>query len=341
MKRQGSILILTILVFVVVLIVGMYVLYLSTIHMHIAQNKNRNNQGFYTSEAKIYMCMYEDKYFKNQLQPLIVNEFRKTMNNPKDYILLAAEDLDVGDSEKKVSLSFEMQNNRKCLKLLGKTENNNQTTNASSVFTIVREIFELGLPVLHQDYLNQQDQEEVLDYMNHIASKISLDNIASHINRIDFLDYEKIRVNTIYKRDMEMLYIKNDQVLKVEPFIHADKNKVKEFFILMEDKYHKEPELHIESDNLTSMDGVLYIHGDLVISSEFVFNGIIIINKGRIIVNSEINPIINGIIISNGEEGWIDLDRVTINYDRQYIYRYGTYLPDFLDYEFLVLKKTK
>ena len=87
------------------------------------------------------------------------------------------------------------------------------------------------------------------------------------------------------------------------------------------------------------MDGVLYLNGDLIINSEFIFNGIIIINNGKIIVNSEINPIINGIIISNGEEGWIDLDRVTVNYDRKYIYRYGTYLPDFLDYEFLVLKK--
>ena len=261
------------------------------------------------------------------------------MNKPKDYVLLAAEDIEAGDSEKKVSLSFEMQNNRKCLKLLGKTENNNQTTNASSLFTLVREIFEEDIPVLHNDYLNDEQQVGVLDYMSILESKISLNNIASHINKIDFLDYESIRVNTISGRDMELLYLKNNQVVKVDPFIHADKNKVKEFFILMEDKFNKEPELHIQSDNPTSMDGVLYLNGDLIINSEFIFNGIIIINNGKIIVKSQINPIINGIIISNGEEGWIDLDRVTIYYDRKYIYRYGTYLPDFLDYEFLVLKK--
>ena len=339
MKRKGSILILSLLVFLVVFMVVVYVLHLSTIHMHIAKNKSTNNQGFYTSEAKIYMCMYEDKYFKSQLQPLILNEFRKTMNKPKDYILLSTEDIEEGDSEKKVSLSFEMQNNRKCLKLFSKTENNNQTINASSLFTVVRKMFEEDIPVLHGDYLNDEQQAEVLDYMSLLESEISLNNIASHINKIDFSDYESIIVNTIYKNDMELLYRKNSQVVKVDPFIHWDKNKVKEFFILMEDKFNKEPELYIQSDNPTSMDGVLYLNGDLIINSEFIFNGIIIINNGKIIVNSEINPIINGIIISNGEEGWIDLDRVTVNYDRKYIYRYGTYLPDFLDYEFLVLKK--
>ena len=66
MKRKGSILILSLLVFLVVFMVVVYVLHLSTIHMHIAKNKRTNNQGFYTSEAKNFMCMYDDKYFKNQ-----------------------------------------------------------------------------------------------------------------------------------------------------------------------------------------------------------------------------------------------------------------------------------
>ena len=56
---------------------------------------------------------------------------------------------------------------------------------------------------------------------------------------------------------------------------------------------------------------------------------------------SEIKPIITGIIISNGEEAGLDLEKITLNYDRNIVYRYGTYLPNFLNYEFLVMKKTK
>lgn len=332
MKRKGSILILTLLVFVVLMMGALYVLHSSTIHMHIANNKSTNNQGFYSSEAKVYMCMYEDKYYKNQLHALILNEFRKNDPKPKDYILLSSEDIEKGDSERKVAISFVTQNNRKCLKLVGTTNNNNQITNATSTFTLVNEIFELGLPVL----------DRAGEYIEELENKISNDDLPRQIKAVNIFDYDSILVKTITNRELELSYGRMGQFIRSEKLIPSNIDKTNELFILIEDKFDKGVNLHIDCpEKLTLIDGIIYIEGDLIISSEFKFNGIIIINNGQIIVNSEIKPIINGIIISNGEETWIDLEKITLKYDENFVYRYGTYLPNFLNYEFLVMKKTK
>ena len=331
MNRKGSVLILVLLVFVVVMLGALYTLQSSTLHMHIAKNKSVNNQGFYSSEAKIFMCMYEAKYFKDQLEPLILNEFR-TLTNSKDYILLSSEDIEKGDSERKVAISFVTQNNRKCLKLVGTTNNNNQITNATSTFTLVNEIFELGLPVL----------DRAGEYIEELENKISNDDLPRQIKAVNIFDYDSIVVKTITNRELELFYGRMGQFIRSEKLIPSNIDKTNELFILIEDKFNKRVSLHIDCpEKLTLIDGIIYIEGDLIISSEFKFNGIIIINNGQIIVNSEIKPIINGIIISNGEEAGLDLEKITLNYDRNIVYRYGTYLPNFLNYEFLVMKKTK
>lgn len=339
MQRKGSILITILLVFAVVLMGALYMLSSSTLQSNILRNKTINNQSYYSAENKIYLVLYEDKYYKSQLLPIILEEFRKNTIYKKKEILIDLEDLEDGDSQKNVMTSFDIQNSRKCLKLVASSEDNNQITSVGSVYSIVKEILELGKPILHSDYLDYNYQEDLLNYFKAIERDASIDDLPRHIIGISTFDYVSITVNSIVNRHKQILFYRNNQLIKTEVYNNAVNNF---YSIIMRDKYNKGINLNVNSpDYPTSMDGIIYIEGDLIISSEFIFNGIIIINGGSIIVNSEITPIINGIIISNGVEGWFDPDRLTINYNSKHIYDYGTYLPDFLEYKFVVMKKSK
>lgn len=310
-------------------------LYSSTLQSNILRNQSINSQGYYSSENKIYLALYEEKYHNDQLLPIVLNEFRKNKMLGNE-ILIDQADLVDGDSKKKVTASFETQNNRKCLKLLASSESNKQITSVSSVYTVVRDILELGLPILHSNYIDSDQLDDLLNYLKVIEADASIDDLPRHIIGISTFDYDSVIISSNYNKYKDYTFYRNDQLIKTEKY--ADKP----FSIIMRDKYNKNINLHINSpDYPTTMDGIMYIEGDLIISSEFKFNGIIIISGGSIIVNSEITPIINGIIISNGDDGWFDPDSVTINYSSKYIYDYGTYLPGFLDYKFVVMKKSK
>lgn len=340
MKRRGSILIFALLIFVVVMMGALYVLHSSTLHVHIAKNNSVSNQGFYSAEKKIYMSLFEEKYYKNQLLPMLVKHCRGGSN--AEDIVLDKEDLDYNDTKDKVKTSFEMKNNRKCIKLIGESGVNNQSIKVSSVYSIVEDIYELGLPIVHGDYINDAQQEDLNNILLEIERKINIDDLPRHMTGIDSLDYERIVVNSNYKNYLEFQYFRNNNMIKADKYFSSQDTKGKEFVVVINDKFHKDINFHIDSPSKkTSMRGILYIEDDLIIDSEFIFYGIIIINNGKIIVNSEIKPQINGIIISNGEEGWINSDRLIVNYDSFYIYRYGTYLPNFLDYKFVVMKKAK
>lgn len=343
MKRPGSILIVALLVFVVVMMGVLYVLHSSSLHMHIVKNNSISNQAFYFAEKKIYMSLFEDKYYKNQLLPMLEAYCRGVANAPSIFTVnINKEDLDFGDSNNLVKASLEIKNNRKCINIIGQSKVNNQTIKVSSVYSIFHDLYELGQPVIHPDYLDFEQQEELINLISTIEKDINLNKLLSNIYGISTFDFESIVVNTIKNNDLELNYYRNDTLIKTEQYITKHLKYVNDFLIIMKDKFDNNVNFHIDSpSNKTTMGGILYIEGDLIIDSEFIFNGIIIINNGRIIVNSEIKPQINGIIISNGEEGWINLDELIVNYDSSYIYRYGTYLPNFLDYKFIVMKKAK
>ncbi len=340
MKRQGSILILVLLVFLVVLMGALYILHSSTMHMYIARNNSINNQGFYTSEGKINMCIYEDKYYNIQLYPIIFNEFRNNNLSIKDYVLLYNEDLDTHDTIKKVDVSFEIIQNRKCMKLVSQSKQDNILSSASSFYTIINEIFEWGIPILHGDYLDNIQNDKIIDYISELDKNIIMPKLPTNVNGINSYDCDSVTINSINFKNLEVVYIREDKVIKTDRIITP--YKVNDLIIVISDLYGKGTNLSINnSEKATKFDGVIYIEGDLIIKNEFIFNGIIIINNGKIVVNTDINPIINGIIIGNGEEDWIDLSRVNVTYDFIPIHHYGTYLPDFLKTEFLMTKKGK
>lgn len=336
MKRKGSIIITVLLVFIVVLMGALYMLYSSVLQSNILKNQCLSNQGYYSSESKIFMALYDEKYYKEQLFPIVLEQFRQNKIYLKEEVLLDKADIAECDNQRNIIAKFEMLNNRKCLKLIGSTAENNQITSVSSVYTIVRGILEQGLPILHNDYLCSKDQEDLKDYFKSLEDEASIEGLPRQIIGVSTFDIAELSINVSENKNKEFIFYRNNTLIKTEKYPDI------QYLIIMRDKYNKGINLHINSpDYPTVLDGIIYVEGDLLISSEFKFNGILIINGGKIIVNSDTNPIINGIIISNGEEGWIDTNKIIINSNPIFIYKYGTYLPGFFDYNFVVMKKLK
>ena len=187
MKRKGSILIASLLVFVVVFMGALYILHASTQHMNIAKNNGVSNQAFYSAEKKIYMTLFEDQYYKSQLLPSVNNYLRG--NEPIKDVILNKEDLDNGDSISRVKASLEVRNNRQCINVIGESKVNNQSIKVSSVYSIVNDLYELGLPIIHYDFIDEEQKQELNSLMLEIAKGININNLPRHITGISSFDY--------------------------------------------------------------------------------------------------------------------------------------------------------
>ena len=92
-------------------------------------------------------------------------------------------------------------------------------------------------------------------------------------------------------------------------------------------------------DEKIDISGIIYVEGNIIISSNFNFNGIIIVNNGEIIVESNKKPRIRGMVIMDNLLNYnLFTEKVDIVYDRYSIYKYGTYLPGFIDLKINVIK---
>ena len=90
-------------------------------------------------------------------------------------------------------------------------------------------------------------------------------------------------------------------------------------------------------DQRVFIRGNIYCEGDLKISSPFELEGNLILNNGNLIINTDSKPIIKGKVFERTCDG-LDVDSIHLDSEKRYIYRYGSYLPGFLDMNINVIK---
>ncbi len=96
-------------------------------------------------------------------------------------------------------------------------------------------------------------------------------------------------------------------------------------------------ELRNKNVEKLTMRGNIYCEGDLIISTPFELQGNLILNNGSLIVDSDSKPIFKGKIFHRGN-GFIDRDEIELVSEKRHIYRYGSFLPGFLDIRIDVIK---
>src|SRR5699024_9487860 len=108
------------------------------------------------------------------------------------------------------------------------------------------------------------------------------------------------------------------------------------FFLIIRDF----GELIIAGEENIRLNGFIYTEGDIKINKNLDFCGIIILNGGEIILSSDVNFNLEGLILSR-DYPFTSLgleSEVYVNYNKLHIRKNGIYLPSFIELEMKLLQ---
>lgn len=339
--RKAYISIIALLIMSVLMIMTLYLIHTTKLEYLILNSSINNTQSYYQSEGKIYMSIYDEKYYSAQLYPIVTEYFRTyPLQTPPKDIIIDSEDLDYGDMINKVKVNIVEKNGKKVLNLIAESDCKGIKTSVKSLIFLFNELFEIGDPVLAPNLIenNKKDLESLVEK---ISKEISIDsyNGQRNIYKMESMIYNEI---ILHRKDASNLQISSYRGSMTNPYIERFNDK--QVIMIIKPSGDKPVNFSIgEIDSLNEkieISGVIYVEGNIIISSNFKFNGIIVVKGGEIIVNSNEKPNIRGIIIlDNSFDRDIFVEKVDIVYDREIIYRYGTYLPGFIEPKVNVIKK--
>ncbi len=329
--RDGYVSIIAITVMSISMIIILEIGILVKMQIMILNSGINKIQSYYCAEDKVLMSIYDKKYYTDQIHPIILDVFRthNFATKPKD-IIIDQFDLDKYDTYNSVKLNFQDKDNRKQMILKTQSDYKNVNTSIQASINLVNRLFEIEEAILDINTVEDEYKNELETLLINIEENISSKNIdkAEFLYTSELCDFSNVSLN---KLDNEMY-----NLICLRDTMEYPYNEVfskKEVFIVIKKPKNKETNLYINCDNkLVELSGIMYIEGDLTISGKFIFNGIIIIKDGEIKIESEVNPEINGmIILSNTNISQGLSEGLDLQYNKFLVYKYGTFIPGFLD----------
>lgn len=340
-KNKGFVSIIVLTVMYVLIVMGLYLDYKARLEYLILNSTSNNIQSYYLSEGKVIMSIHEEKYYSNQLYPILIDVFRNNrFSTKKKYIKIENEDLYLDDNLNIVNISFTDKNNRKQLILNSESNYKGLISKVVASGTLVNELFEIQYPVLDANTLSNKYEEDFRVLLDKISDEISVKDYteANNIYAREFLNFDYIYLNTESANKYKITAYKNSlDSPDIESFHNQD------IFLICRNNndnrislFLGDPENQIEDIRLF---GIIFVEGDLILSSNFEFNGIIIVKDGEIIINSPNRPKIYGLVILDNVHNCNEfVNNADIIYNNRNIYIYGTYLPGFLESKINLIK---
>lgn len=340
--NDGFISLMVLIIMAIVLIMASYLGYTTKLEHLILVSTINELQSYYLTEGKILMSIYGD-YYDTSLHPIILNAFRNNSFKGIKNFAIDKSDLNESDNLRNVSVSFEDVNNKKSIVLKTEAEYRGRKTNMVATGTLVNDLFEANNSILNFETIGESNEEDFNRLLYEIFEDLNIAFIGNPLNTYlrEINNYEEIRLN---QNDDKTYSIISRRETMEEPYVeNFDRN---EFILIIRDEEDVNPTLILgdkeQEDATLDLNGLIFIDGNIIISKNVNFNGIMIVKDGRIVVDSEKGLKVNGIIICNNQmkrenkEGKID-----VSYNKKYIYKYGTYLPGFINLEMNVLKLNK
>ncbi len=336
--KNGFISIVSLIVMSIVLTMSLYLVNISKMEHLIINAGNNKSRSYYQAENKIYLSLYDDKYYINQLYLKLIYIFRNNrFGIESNRVILDDDDLELEDNIKDVWFKFIDEDKRIKMNLTTSSIVNGIKSKLTSSGTVVSDLFEIDKAILSLNSIEDKYRSEFKKIIKVINEDINIDKCYkdSEMFGIELRDYNKYILSKSYSNNYEITSTKNIDKYHIkgfnqsEVFIIARQSGNVEFYI-------GDPE---KMDGNIKLSGIIYIEGDLIISSDFDFNGIIIVKDGQIINESMKKCKIEGLLIM---ENIINYDEFVQKNDiirsRHLIYKYGTYLPGFLDPKIDIIK---
>lgn len=330
--RYGFISVIALIVMSVVILMVLYLGHKAILQYLILSSTSNNTQSYYLAEAKILMTVSEGKYYNDQLHPGLLEYFRLyPYSRGPGNIIIDDEDLELGDNEKNIRVNILDKNNRKYLNITAESNYKGLKSKMTSSIAIVNEVFETEKPILDINSIDAKYRDKLARLIRQISNEININssNGSQNIYGAEFSNFNDI---VLYQRDDGSFEINSYRQTMSEPFVERFLNK--EVFISVKDFeggtnfFIGNPE---KSNKKIKLAGVIYVEGNIIISSNFEFNGIIIAKDGQIIINENIDTNIIGMLITDNISNNDFIEKANITYYKHFIYKYGTYLPGFIE----------
>lgn len=330
MKRDGSILIFVLLSFTLITAAGLAAIYMSSEQIEIGNNSIKKIQSQYLAESKINKVVYDERYYKQQLLPTIMDHSGEV----NATYTLDESDIFLDDDNNIVKGKVYNLDGKRQLELSTTSVYEGINTSMKAYGTVFNDIFNEKNPALSYNTI----KEEHLDRLNIFidgVSDVDLTALPSRIEGIELSGYETVRIENVKPNDVANYNIITRTII----FDHEDEEVIEEtiyktlnnsrinFILVRNQSPNNKARFHID-DNVY-FRGILYVEGDLVISSYFHFLGVIIV-KGNIIIdgNLQIKPRIDGALLYNGD---LDLSNWDLRHLINNITLYGIYLPNIIE----------
>ncbi len=331
-KRPGFISILAMIVLFVTMAMIFYFQFTTVLETKILHASRENIQSFYNGEGKLLRCLYEKEYTNGELEEHMLTFFRNKGINEDDSIKIESQLLEEGDGEDIVKVFYMDYNDRKQMAIRLNSMQNFVKTNSMASSYIVNPLFERRNPLLDSTVLREDELESFHVLRDEIRKSISLDTLYnnSSVQGFESHNYSHIELNS-----SKLLFSRETMLEPGEEIIN------KRLVLILLRRYNKElTDLRIV-DNLPgkekSLSGVIYLEGNLNVSTDFIFNGIMIIDGGTLNIEPGANFRIDGLLINLGDED-LNIEDLVLNYSRSVIYQYGTYIPGFIDIDIDTIK---
>ncbi|MCF6465629.1 hypothetical protein [Clostridium sp. Cult2] len=331
-KDKGFISINALFIMVITLISALFLIYTSNQEYLIINSSKNNIQAYYLAESKIHMVLNKEEYYYGQLLPRIETYLKYGRLGPTydGKISLDNKDLFEDDNNNIVNLSFAEENKRRILEFKTSSTYFGISKNILAKMTIINDLFEMWIPIVSIEHIQQDKVEEFTNYMLHLQEKIEIPKLPNGIKAIDAIDYEEVKIINGLDNRINIEFFRNniDEPVKREILVNE------EIFLLLRNS-HTVPILSIASEKdweKVKLKGIIHVEGDLIINSDFELDGIVILHNGQIIINPSKEVKIHGIILLNNcYENLLDYEKVQINYNYNFIKEYGIYLPKFIE----------
>lgn len=339
-NRKGSITIIAIYIFIIMISSTTMLLYFSTLQSALSRNQITKLQSRYTNENDLNNLIYNEEIKDKYIKDKIFKRYRTDFIEGHKYSI----DLETSDKLKETikKASFEINNidNREIIYFSIASNYGGIVSNILASGPFINNIFELNKSFLSEDSLLTEDKEMLLDFVSNLeeknwdydpkiiskAKKINTNNNLSieliSKERKNLLSQKKI-IKNIGELNESYEFFKSDSMI-----IHLKRNDIENKKLTIGNE---------ESENLITMAGVLYLEGDLIINENFEFEGLIIMNRGNIIIREGNTLTIKGMLLSKESE--IDMNSIDLIYSQDLIWKSASFLPGFLDINIEVIKK--
>ena len=333
-ENKAFISITALLVMAIILTSSLFLLYISKMEYLILNIKNNSIQSYYLGEGKIYKILYQDKYYYNEVLPRI-EAYLKYGSFARYYspkIKLEYEDLEYGDSYRNVNISFIIEENRRVMVLDTKSKFSDIDKGIQAKVNIIKDFYEMGIPILYNDSIDEESLDEYLLYMDYISKEIKLPMPNNDIIGIDSKDFDNIFIyNDLPKGNCIEFYRNNmEDPIKKQYFN-------KQLFLIL----RGDTNLFIDAkEDKLVLKGIVYTEGDIILNKDIEFQGILILNSGQIYVSPNATLKLEGMILSRDYPfGNLENEnKVEINYNILMIKSNGVYLPGFIEPRIKIIK---